>query len=123
MFPYPEDPSNPHNVKVKAKNYGILPSWHQGAGGAAFIFIDEIEVKWLQEFKCHWTTNLLRETLPDFISSRMKYIPDGRVSVESWMCFEFVFDTKTILPVPSEIIIRSIVSGDRTVIFSVDGFG
>lgn len=32
-------------VKVKAKNYGILPSWHQGAGGAAFIFIDEIEVK------------------------------------------------------------------------------
>lgn len=32
-------------IKVKAKNYGELPSWHQGAGGMAFIFIDEIEVK------------------------------------------------------------------------------
>lgn len=32
-------------LKVKAKNFGTLPSWHQGAGGEAFIFIDEIEVK------------------------------------------------------------------------------
>jgi predicted alpha-1,2-mannosidase len=31
-------------VKVKAKNYGTLPQWHQGAGGEAFIFIDEITV-------------------------------------------------------------------------------
>ena len=31
-------------VKVKAKNYGALPPWHQGYpfGGTAFIFIDEI---------------------------------------------------------------------------------
>jgi hypothetical protein len=31
-------------VKVKAKNYGALPHWHQGYpfGGTAFIFIDEI---------------------------------------------------------------------------------
>jgi len=32
-------------VKVIAKNYGKLPEWHQGAGGDAFIFIDEITVK------------------------------------------------------------------------------
>lgn len=32
-------------IKIKAKNYGKLPDWHQGAGGDAFIFIDEIEVK------------------------------------------------------------------------------
>jgi predicted alpha-1,2-mannosidase len=32
-------------VKIKAKNFGKLPEWHQGAGGEAFIFIDEIEVK------------------------------------------------------------------------------
>lgn len=31
-------------VKVKAKNYGKLPDWHMGAGGEAFIFIDEISV-------------------------------------------------------------------------------
>lgn len=29
-------------VKVKAYNFGKLPEWHQGAGGAAFIFVDEI---------------------------------------------------------------------------------
>ncbi len=32
-------------VKVKAKNYGKLPDWHMGAGGEAFIFIDEITVE------------------------------------------------------------------------------
>ena len=29
-------------LKVKAYNYGKLPKWHQGFGGDAFIFIDEI---------------------------------------------------------------------------------
>jgi predicted alpha-1,2-mannosidase len=29
-------------IRVKAKNFGVLPEWHQGAGGEAFIFIDEI---------------------------------------------------------------------------------
>lgn len=29
-------------IKVFAKNYGKLPSWHLGAGGEAYIFIDEI---------------------------------------------------------------------------------
>jgi hypothetical protein len=32
-------------IKVKAYNFGKLPQWHQGAGGDAFIFIDEITVK------------------------------------------------------------------------------
>jgi predicted alpha-1,2-mannosidase len=32
-------------VSVKAKNYGIIPSWHLGAGGEAYIFIDEITVE------------------------------------------------------------------------------
>ncbi len=32
-------------VKVKATNFGKLPSWHLGAGFDAFIFIDEIEVR------------------------------------------------------------------------------
>jgi hypothetical protein len=31
-------------VKVKAINYGKLPLWHQGFGGDAFIFIDEISI-------------------------------------------------------------------------------
>lgn len=31
-------------VKVIAYNFGKLPEWHQGAGGDAFIFIDEISV-------------------------------------------------------------------------------
>lgn len=32
-------------VKVVAKNFGKLPEWHQGFGGDAFIFIDEITIK------------------------------------------------------------------------------
>ncbi|MFP9114986.1 GH92 family glycosyl hydrolase [Flavobacterium sp. RHBU_3] len=32
-------------VKVKAYNFGTLPQWHQGAGGDAYIFTDEITVK------------------------------------------------------------------------------
>ncbi|MDI1256878.1 MAG: GH92 family glycosyl hydrolase [Flavobacterium sp.] len=32
-------------IKVKAYNYGALPEWHQGFGGDAFIFIDEITIK------------------------------------------------------------------------------
>jgi predicted alpha-1,2-mannosidase len=31
-------------VKVVAHNFGVLPSWHQGAGGDAFIFMDEIQI-------------------------------------------------------------------------------
>lgn len=32
-------------IKVKAKNYGKIPSWHLGAGEDAYIFIDEIFYK------------------------------------------------------------------------------
>ena len=32
-------------VKIIAKNFGKLPEWHQGFGGDAFIFIDEIMIK------------------------------------------------------------------------------
>ena len=36
---------NAKYIKVKAKNFGKLPEWHQGFGGDAFIFIDEITIK------------------------------------------------------------------------------
>jgi predicted alpha-1,2-mannosidase len=32
-------------LRVKAVNYGVLPTWHQGAGYDAFIFCDEIIVQ------------------------------------------------------------------------------
>lgn len=32
-------------IKVKAYNFGKLPAWHQGVGGDAYIFIDEITIK------------------------------------------------------------------------------
>ncbi|HMM11657.1 MAG TPA: GH92 family glycosyl hydrolase [Bacteroidales bacterium] len=32
-------------VKVRATNYGKLPEWHLGAGGQAYIFIDEIKIE------------------------------------------------------------------------------
>lgn len=32
-------------IKVIAYNYGMLPEWHQGFGGDAFIFVDEISIK------------------------------------------------------------------------------
>jgi hypothetical protein len=32
-------------IKVIARNYGALPQGHQGFGGDAFIFVDEIEVR------------------------------------------------------------------------------
>lgn len=37
--------TNAKYIKVKAYNFGKLPDWHQGAGGDAFIFIDEISIK------------------------------------------------------------------------------
>lgn len=32
-------------MKIKAYNFGKLPEWHQGFGGDAFIFIDEIQIE------------------------------------------------------------------------------
>jgi predicted alpha-1,2-mannosidase len=44
-FSYTTKPINARYVKVKAYNFGKLPEWHQGFGGDAFIFIDEITIK------------------------------------------------------------------------------
>jgi len=38
-------PTKARFIRIKAINYGKLPKWHPGAGGAAFIFIDEIDVR------------------------------------------------------------------------------
>lgn len=32
-------------VRVRAKNLGVIPAWHPGAGSAAYIFVDEIFVQ------------------------------------------------------------------------------
>ncbi len=32
-------------IKVEAKNMGICPSWHAGAGGKAWLFVDEVIIK------------------------------------------------------------------------------
>ena len=32
-------------IKIVGKNFGKLPEWHQGKGGDAFIFVDELEIK------------------------------------------------------------------------------
>lgn len=40
-------------VKVRAVNFGKLPEWHQGAGGDAFIFVDEIGVNSLSVTDVH----------------------------------------------------------------------
>jgi hypothetical protein len=32
-------------VKINATHYGKLPEWHLGAGGDAYIFIDEIMIR------------------------------------------------------------------------------
>ncbi len=32
-------------IKVKAKNYGIIPAWHLGATNTSHLFISEVEVK------------------------------------------------------------------------------
>ncbi|MDR3046552.1 MAG: GH92 family glycosyl hydrolase [Bacteroidales bacterium] len=36
-------------IRIKAKNFGKLPEWHLGAGGEAFIFIDEILINTKEE--------------------------------------------------------------------------
>ena len=32
-------------IKVIAENYGACPKWHLGAGGKAWLFVDEIQIK------------------------------------------------------------------------------
>jgi predicted alpha-1,2-mannosidase len=43
-FPISVNKIKTRYVRVKAVNFGKLPTWHQGAGGEAFIFIDEINI-------------------------------------------------------------------------------
>jgi hypothetical protein len=38
-------PAKARFVRVKAYNYGELPAWHPGAGGDAYIFVDEIIIE------------------------------------------------------------------------------
>ncbi|MEZ5172625.1 MAG: discoidin domain-containing protein [Bacteroidia bacterium] len=38
------NPVKARYIRVKAENFGKLPEWHLGAGGDAFIFIDEITI-------------------------------------------------------------------------------
>ncbi|MCJ7932946.1 MAG: GH92 family glycosyl hydrolase [Chryseobacterium sp.] len=38
-------PTEARYIKVKAYYFGKLPEWHQGAGGEAYIFIDEISAR------------------------------------------------------------------------------
>ena len=38
-------PLNARFVKVRAENVGMCPTWHKGAGGKAWVFVDEITVR------------------------------------------------------------------------------
>ena len=40
-----EQPGQARFIRIKAKNFGKLPDWHQGAGYPAFIFTDEIIIQ------------------------------------------------------------------------------
>lgn len=37
--------ANARYIKVRAGNFGTIPGWHLGAGGEAFIFVDEIVIE------------------------------------------------------------------------------
>jgi hypothetical protein len=39
------NPEKTRYIKVFAKNIGVCPEWHFGAGGKSWIFIDEIDIK------------------------------------------------------------------------------
>ena len=41
----PKDPTKGRFLKIHAKNIGKCPPWHAGAGGATWLFIDEISVE------------------------------------------------------------------------------
>ena len=45
IFEFPLDlRADARYVRVVAKNFGVLPDWHQGAGGEAHLFVDEVTV-------------------------------------------------------------------------------
>lgn len=37
-------PRDARYIRVRAKNQGVCPAWHNGAGGKAWLFVDEIRV-------------------------------------------------------------------------------
>ena len=37
-------PQNARYIRIRAVNFGKIPSWHPGSGGDAWIFVDEILV-------------------------------------------------------------------------------
>ncbi len=39
------EPVEARYLRIHARNYGVLPAWHPGHGGQAFIFVDEILVE------------------------------------------------------------------------------
>ena len=38
-------PKEARYIRIRARNYGQIPAWHAGAGGKAWIFVDEIIIK------------------------------------------------------------------------------
>ncbi len=38
-------PTKARYVRMRAFNFGKIPSWHPGAGGNPWIFVDEIIIK------------------------------------------------------------------------------
>ena len=44
QIPVPPDQGPVSAVRVLARNYGILPEWHPGAGEASWLFVDELVV-------------------------------------------------------------------------------
>jgi hypothetical protein len=43
-FLWQGDPVRARYIRIVAKNRGVCPDWHNGAGGRAWIFADEIVV-------------------------------------------------------------------------------
>jgi len=41
-FSFNFEPLKIRNIRIHAKNIGICPKWHQGAGGLAWLFTDEV---------------------------------------------------------------------------------
>ncbi len=44
-FVIPCDRASARFVKVRVVNIGVCPSWHKGAGGKAWVFVDEMTVE------------------------------------------------------------------------------
>ena len=38
-------PTLARHVRIRAANFGPLPAWHPGAGGQAYVFCDEVEIR------------------------------------------------------------------------------